>query len=148
MSDYVGACQRLAGRARQAAIFSPFVAVYNLQYHAPSLPITIIVPNLVFCHNFFYMELEYVVKPDVAAQKPTYSKEQPIADTESEAAAQGEEKSENIHGLNRIRFALLFTCILLGSFFIGYVRIFFLFSFPELKFKLMFICRIPAVLQH
>lgn len=69
------------------------------------------------------MELQHIGKPDEAAQKFTHSQEQPIADAESEAAAQDDEMSEDIHSLNGIRFALLFTCILLGSFFIGYVRI-------------------------
>ncbi|KAJ5784891.1 uncharacterized protein N7503_010103 [Penicillium pulvis] len=66
------------------------------------------------------MELQNISKPDEAAQKFAHSQEQPIADAESEAAAQGDGMSENIHSLNGIRFALLFTCILLGSFFIGY----------------------------
>ncbi|KAJ5671166.1 hypothetical protein N7507_000293 [Penicillium longicatenatum] len=39
---------------------------------------------------------------------------------ESAAVARDEEVLENIHGPNGIRFALLFTCILLGSFMIGY----------------------------
>lgn len=68
------------------------------------------------------MELQHIGKPDEAAQKFTHTQEQPIADAESEAAAQGDGMSEDTHGLNGIRFALLFTCILLGSFFIGYVH--------------------------
>ncbi|KAJ5993977.1 hypothetical protein N7451_009701 [Penicillium sp. IBT 35674x] len=66
------------------------------------------------------MEPQHIGKPDEAAQIFTHSQEQPIADAESEAAAQGDEMSGNTNGLNGIRFALLLTCILLGSFFIGY----------------------------
>lgn len=71
------------------------------------------------------MELQHVGEPGQAARKLAYPQERPIADTESKVAAQDDETSENIHGLNGGKLALLFTCILLGSFFIGYVRIFF-----------------------
>ncbi|KAJ6088810.1 hypothetical protein N7486_010071 [Penicillium sp. IBT 16267x] len=72
----------------------------------------------------FCMELQNVGKPDEALQKFTYSQEQPMADAESRAAvAQGDEMPENVHGEMGIRFAASFTCILLGSFFIGYYQV-------------------------
>lgn len=69
------------------------------------------------------MALQHIEEPEKAAQKPTYSQEHPVADAESQVAAQNDEMSEKTHGLSKSRFAILFTCIILGSFLIGYVRI-------------------------
>jgi hypothetical protein len=63
---------------------------------------------------------------DGDGQTSTHSKEQDGTDdvesgiSPTQAEPKGEENNDELKG---IRFALLFTCILLGSFFIGYVRI-------------------------
>jgi hypothetical protein len=69
-------------------------------------------------------EPQHASEFDGAGQTFTCSKEQArVGDTESgSVAVQADQKSENDDGPKGIRFALLFTCILLGSFFIGYVR--------------------------
>ena len=71
----------------------------------------------------FGMELRHAGKLDEAGQTFTRSQEQAGADAESgSVAAQADGMPETAHGPEGIRFSLLFTCILLGSFFIGYVR--------------------------
>ena len=67
------------------------------------------------------IELQDASERDQAAQTSTSSQEQARAEEESGSAA--DEKSENVHGPTGIRFALLFTCLLLGNFFVGYVRV-------------------------
>ncbi|KAJ5833514.1 hypothetical protein N7474_001825 [Penicillium riverlandense] len=69
----------------------------------------------------FGMELQHAGEFDEAGQPFTCSQEHTRTGAESgSAASQADKKPENIHGPKGIRFALLFTCILLGSFFIGY----------------------------
>jgi hypothetical protein len=69
-------------------------------------------------------ELQHASGFDGAGQMFTCSKEQARAgDAESgSVAVQADQKPENDDGPKGISFALLFTCILLGSFSIGYVR--------------------------
>lgn len=55
----------------------------------------------------------------------TFDDSQKKTNTDAESgsvSAQTEKKPENLHRPKGIRFALLFTCILFGSFLIGYVR--------------------------
>ena len=68
-------------------------------------------------------ELQHASEFDEAGQTFTRSKEQARADDAESGpvAAQADQRPENDDGPKGIRFALLFTCILLGSFFIGYV---------------------------
>ena len=58
---------------------------------------------------------------DQVAHTSTSSQGQTRA--EEESASTANEKSENVHGPTGIRFALLLTCLLLGNFFVGYVRV-------------------------
>lgn len=56
-------------------------------------------------------------------QTSTRSQGQAEADAKPEfVVAQTDEQSATVHGPKGIRFALLFTCILLESFFVGFVR--------------------------
>ncbi|KAJ5619235.1 hypothetical protein N7510_003219 [Penicillium lagena] len=67
------------------------------------------------------MELQHAGEFEEARQTLPRSPDEANADVESgSATAQVDEKPENDHRPKGIRFALLFTCILLGSFFIGY----------------------------
>lgn len=70
----------------------------------------------------FGMEPQHAGEFDEPGKTLNLSQEKATADAESgSVAAQANEKPESIQGPKGIRFALLFTCILLGSFFIGYV---------------------------
>lgn len=70
-------------------------------------------------------ELASANKFDSTGHNLSRSKEQVTpGDAESESVApQPDQNPENIDGPKGIRFTLSFTCILLGSFFIGYVRV-------------------------
>ncbi len=65
-------------------------------------------------------ELQDAGERDQATQTSTSSQEQ-TAEEESGCAA--DDNSENVHNPTGIRFALLFTCLFLGNFFVGYVRV-------------------------
>lgn len=69
--------------------------------------------------------LQHPGEIDEAGQQAfAQSQGQAGTDPESESpAAQAYEQSEDELAPKGMRFALLFTCILLGSFFIGYVRV-------------------------
>jgi hypothetical protein len=70
------------------------------------------------------MELQHIGEFDEAKQTFAGSLEQARTDAESgSVAAQAEKQQENVHGPKGVRFALLFTCILLGCFCAGYVRV-------------------------
>jgi hypothetical protein len=57
------------------------------------------------------------------AEETDDSQKKTNTDAESgSVSAQTEKKPENFHRPKGIRFAILFTCILFGSFLIGYVR--------------------------
>lgn len=66
-------------------------------------------------------ELQDASEHDQATQTSTSPQEGARAEEESGSAAV--ETSERVHGPTGIRFALLFTCLLLGNFFVGYVRV-------------------------
>ena len=69
------------------------------------------------------MEPQHAGESDEAGQKFTHSKEQAGVDAESgSVAVQIDKDSEDVHGPKGIRFALLYTCLLVGCFFMGYVR--------------------------
>lgn len=68
--------------------------------------------------------LQHPGEIDEAEQQTFAQQGQAGTDTESGSPpAQAYEQSENELAPKGTRFALLFTCILLGSFFIGYVRV-------------------------
>ncbi len=68
-------------------------------------------------------DLQHASELEEAGQASTFSEEKARAyDAESgTVVVPAKQKDENDDGPKGIRFALLFTCILLGSFFIGYV---------------------------
>jgi len=69
-------------------------------------------------------DLQHASELEEAGQTSTFSEEKARADDAESGSVvvPAEQKDENDDGPKGIRFALLFTCILLGSFFIGYVR--------------------------
>jgi hypothetical protein len=69
-------------------------------------------------------KLQHASELDEAGQTFTRSKEQVGADDveSGSVSAQADHEPESNDGPKGIRFAFLFTCILLGSFFTGYVR--------------------------
>ncbi|OKL60712.1 hypothetical protein UA08_03986 [Talaromyces atroroseus] len=71
-------------------------------------------------HDAFVMDLQHRGECDEAGQTFAGSQEQATADAKSECEV--EQNSENVQGPKGIKFALLFTCILLGSFSIGYLK--------------------------
>ncbi|PMD45628.1 putative efflux pump antibiotic resistance protein [Hyaloscypha variabilis F] len=67
-------------------------------------------------------DLQHASELEEAGQTSTFSEEKARADDAESGSVvvPAEQKDENDDGPKGIRFALLFTCILLGSFFIGY----------------------------
>lgn len=69
------------------------------------------------------LELQHAGDIDKPGPTPVSWQERANADTEARSVcAQADNDPEIDQSLNKTRFALLFTCILLGSFLIGYVR--------------------------
>lgn len=70
------------------------------------------------------MQLQHADVCHATGGSPNISKDQAKCDLESGSVPEQEDKaSENVQGPNGIRFAILFTCIFLAAFSIGYVRV-------------------------
>ena len=84
--------------------------------------------------------------PDERSPLLARSQEQPRDDDgDASEVAQADNGSDDAQKPKGIRFAVLYTCLLLGCFFVGYVRFG---AFTREEMRLTTRCRIPAVLQH